>query len=83
MTEKALMALFDEGHRLELPSGYYLQKRDENTWHIGGPLGGISCLLGFQITSSVPVGRDGSMDHEVKRFAEAMAAPQSLTPGQG
>lgn len=75
MTERAIMALFDEGHRLDLPGGYYLQKRDDDTWHIGGPLADISCLLGFQITSSVPVGRGGSMDHDVKQFAEAMAKP--------
>lgn len=71
---RALMALFDENHRLELRNGYYLQKQDDNQWQIGGPCGDIICLLSMHISGNVPVGRGGSMDSEIKAFADAMSA---------
>lgn len=72
MSERALMALFDTGHRLELPGGFYLQKRDDNAWEVGGLIGDTRALMGMQIGSTIPVGRGGSMDCEIKRFADAM-----------
>ena len=70
--DRAMMALYDAGHKIDLPNGYYLKKRDENTWQVGGPLGIQSYLLGFQITSNVPVGPQGSMDSQIRQFAVAM-----------
>lgn len=72
MSGKAVMALFDERHRINLSGGWYLEKQDDNQWQIGGPCGDITCLLGMHITGNVPVGVGGSMDSEVKKFAEAM-----------
>lgn len=68
MTDRAMMALYDEKHRIDLPGGYWLQKDDDNQWQIGcGDM-----FLAFSVISNVPVGKGGSLDADVKRFAEAM-----------
>lgn len=58
--------------RLELIAGYYLQKRDDDAWHIGGPLGDVRSHLGLLITSTTGIGPGGSIDAEVKSFAQAV-----------
>jgi len=65
---RALMAIFDRGHRLALPNGYWVQKNDDNRWQIGYE----RMFLAFHLSGNVPVGPGGSMDHEVQRFVEAM-----------
>jgi hypothetical protein len=35
MTERATMAMYDPSDRLALPSGYWLEKQDDNAWWIG------------------------------------------------
>lgn len=72
MTDRAQMALFDAGYKLELPNGYYLKKTDDDRWQIGGPIGDISADLGNHITSNVGLGRGGSIDHDIRQFADAM-----------
>lgn len=68
------MALFDTGHRLNLPNGYWLEKRGDDLWHIGGPMGGTpNVYLAMTITGSVPVGPGGSMDTSIKEFAEGIS----------
>jgi len=70
MAERALMALFDAKHRLDLPNGYWLEKSDDNQWQVGKDGGYLACSL----ISNVPVGAGGSFDGEAKRFADAMLA---------
>lgn len=84
MVDRAMMALFDERHRLKLPSGYSLEKTNENSWEVLGPVGdGADIYLAFHIAGNVPVGRGGSMDHEIKRFAEAMNVVLVQTKARG
>jgi hypothetical protein len=64
------MSLFDAGHRLALPGGYWLSKSDDNRWQVGKD----GMFLGFGIDGNVPVGRGGSMDKTIKDFADAMAS---------
>lgn len=66
-------ALFGVGHRLPLPNGYWLQKDDENKWQIGGPFGGTAdVFLALNVSGNVPVGPGGSLDEEIKEFAEGL-----------
>lgn len=71
--ERALMALFDCGHRLDVPGGYALQKSDDNRWQILKD--GI--FLGLSVESNVPVGRGGSIDAGIKRIADDLNAAVS------
>jgi len=73
--DQATMALFSERHKLELPGGYYLQKRSDDYWEIGGPIGDVKALLGMHITSNIGLGRGGSLDSEIKQFAAALSQP--------
>jgi hypothetical protein len=68
MSDRALMAMFDRGERLNLPGGYWLQKDDNNRWQVGRG----KMFMGFNLSSNIPVGPGGSMDHEIREFAEAM-----------
>ena len=68
MTERALMALFDAGHRLSLPNGYWVRKDDDNIWQVGQ---GVA-YLAFNIQTNVPCGRDGSFDGQALEFVKAM-----------
>ena len=68
MTERAMMALFDAGHRLSLPNGYWLRKDDDNIWQVGQ---GVA-YLAFNIATNVPCGKDGSFDGQALEFAKAM-----------
>ncbi|TIW56706.1 MAG: hypothetical protein E5V54_11345 [Mesorhizobium sp.] len=68
MSDRALMALFDQRQRLELRGGYWIEKEDDNQWQIGQG----RMALGYSLTTNVPVGKGGSFDAEAKRFAEVM-----------
>lgn len=65
---RALMALFDRRHRLDLPGGYWLEKDDDNVWQVGQG----EMQLGYQLGTNVLVGPGGSFDSEAERFADAM-----------
>lgn len=72
---RAMMALFDVGHRLPLPNGHSLEKQDEDMWQVRGPMGGTpDVYLAMVITGTVRVGDGGSMDSAAKDFADAMNA---------
>jgi hypothetical protein len=72
MTDRTLMALFDPGHRLSLPGGYWMQKDDDTRWQIGQQIGEGEMFLGFSLEANVHFGVGGSFDSEAKRFADAM-----------
>jgi hypothetical protein len=68
MTERAMMALFDVGHRLSLPGDYWIQKSDDNRWQVGKG----EMFLGFSLDTNVPCGPGGSFDAEAQRFSEEL-----------
>lgn len=83
MVDRAMMALFDKRHRLSLPGGWWLEKSDDDVWNIGGPLGDEpDVYLAMIITGSVPVGPGGSMDADVKTFADAMNGGAPAIPAR-
>ena len=69
--ERTLMALFDTGHRLSLPSGYWLSKDDDNKWQVGHG----ESYLAFHIATNLPCGKGGSFDSEAQEFAKLMLDP--------
>ncbi len=68
MTERAMMALYDAKHRLPLPNGFWLQKDDDNQWQVGCHI----MFLGYNISTNVPCGADGSFDGCLRDFANGM-----------
>lgn len=68
-----MMAEFKNGHRLDLPHGYWMEKRDDNTWHIGEN----RMQLAYTLQTNTPCGEGGSFDHEARRFAKAMNGGKS------
>jgi hypothetical protein len=70
MTERTLMAMYGPNDRLALPGGYWLEKQDDKGWWLGcGQLN-----LALKIVLNVRIGEGGSIDSEIKQFAEAMNA---------
>lgn len=62
----ALTALFHVGHRLPLPGGFWLEKSSEDRWQVGGPMAGTPDVYwAMNISTNVPVGKDGSADVEM------------------
>lgn len=72
--KRAIMSMFDVGHRLPLPNGFWLQKDDENIWQIGGPMAGTPDVFWAMIVrGTVPVSEaGGSMDWAMSKFSDAL-----------
>lgn len=68
--QRAMMALFDNGHRLDLPAGYSVRKDSDDRWQILKD----GVYLGLSFDTNVPVGRGGSVDAEIKQIADDLNA---------
>jgi hypothetical protein len=69
--ERALMAVYDKGHRISLRNGYWLEKQDDNGWWLGRGWMNLALKIAI-IQPSVPVGRGGSIDQDIRDFANAI-----------
>lgn len=70
---RARMALYDAGHTLPLPGGFWLRKDDDNQWQIGGPFGGNAYVYwAMNVSGNVGVGPGGSCDMQVRDLAAGL-----------
>jgi hypothetical protein len=74
MATKAIMAIFEPKAKLLLPSGYWVEKQDDDWWSIGRD----QMNLALKIIGNVPVGKGGSLDREILEFVEMMNHPKRI-----